>query len=87
MRGIECGIKLKWFDVRDFKHRDYEYYERIENGDLNLVVPDKFVAFSGPSSSQRDPEGVRNNIINLHKDNINLIREVFLKIFFLFLIC
>lgn len=51
LRGIEYAIKLKWFNVRDFKYRDYEYYERIENGDLNLVVPDKFVAFSGPSSS------------------------------------
>lgn len=37
--------------MRDFKLRDYEYYERVENGDLNVIIPEKFVAFSGPASS------------------------------------
>ncbi len=58
LRGLEYGIKLKWFDVRNFNLRDYEYYERVENGDLNVIVPEKFIAFSGPSSTPRDPDGV-----------------------------
>ena len=28
--------------------KEYEYYERVENGDLNWIIPGKFVAFMGP---------------------------------------
>jgi len=59
VRGLEYAIKLKWFDVRNFNLRDYEFFERVENGDLNIIVPGKFVAFSGPSSTARDAEGFR----------------------------
>ncbi|KAL4462058.1 hypothetical protein ABPG74_000903 [Tetrahymena malaccensis] len=59
LRGLEYAIKLKWFNVRDFKLRDYEYYERVENGDLNVIIPEKFIAFSGPSPTQRDADGYR----------------------------
>lgn len=33
-------------------------YERVENGDLNWIVPDKFIAFSTPSDSHTDKYGV-----------------------------
>jgi cell division cycle 14 len=59
LRGLEYAIKLKWFDVKSFNLRDYEYYERVENGDLNVILPEKFIAFSGPSPTQRDPDGYR----------------------------
>ena len=55
---MEYAIKLKWFDVRNFNLKDYEYYERVENGDLNIIIPEKFVAFSGPSPTLRDADGV-----------------------------
>jgi cell division cycle 14 len=51
LRGLEYAIQLKWFDVHNFNLRDYEYYERVENGDLNMIIPEKFIAFSGPSPS------------------------------------
>ncbi len=51
LRGLEYAIKLNWFDVKNFNLRDYEFYERVENGDLNVIIPEKFVAFSGPSNS------------------------------------
>ena len=63
LRGLEYGIKLKWFDVRKFNLRDYEFYERVENGDLNWIVPGKFLAFSCPSPTQRDSDGVLINFI------------------------
>ena len=56
--GLEYAIKLKWFDVRNFNLRDYEFYERVENGDLNWIIPNKFIAFSGPSNTPRDSDGV-----------------------------
>lgn len=59
LRGLEYAIKLKWFDLRTFNNRDFEFYERIENGDMNWIVPNKFIAFSGPSATQRDPDGYR----------------------------
>jgi len=59
LRGLEYAIKLKWFDIKTFNLRDYEFYEKVENGDLNWVVPGKFVGFSGPSSVQRDADGYR----------------------------
>lgn len=58
LRGLEYAIKLKWFDVRNFNLRDYEFYERVENGDLNWTIPDKFVSFSGPSPTAKDADGV-----------------------------
>jgi cell division cycle 14 len=37
--------------------REYEHYERVENGDLNWIIPNKFVAFMGPVD--RRAEGQR----------------------------
>ena len=59
MRGLEYAIKLKWFDVKTFNLREYEFYEKVENGDLNWIIPGKFIAFSGPANSQRDGQGVK----------------------------
>jgi len=59
LRGLEYGIKLKFFDVKNFNLRDYEFYEKVEIGDLNWIIPGKFVAFSGPSDKPRDAEGYR----------------------------
>jgi len=59
LRGLEYAMKLKWFDVKTFNLRDYEFYEKVENGDLNWVVPGKFIGFSGPSSVSRDPDGYK----------------------------
>ncbi len=59
LRGLEYAIKLKWFDVRNFDLTSYQFYERVENGDINCIVPQKFYAFSGPSSTTRDADGMR----------------------------
>ena len=59
LRGLEYAIKLRWFDLRSFNLLDYEYYEKVENGDLNWIIPGKFVAFSGPASQSPDPDGYR----------------------------
>jgi len=44
--------------------RDYEFYERVENGDLNWIIPNKFIAFSGPSNTPRDADGVLTYLLN-----------------------
>merc|ERR1719193_1669519 len=35
----------------------YEYYSRVECGDFNIMVPGKFIAFAGPSSTNIDVDG------------------------------
>lgn len=38
----------RFFDFRTFDIDEYEHHEKIQNGDSNWLVPDKFIAFSGP---------------------------------------
>ena len=47
-QGIEHAIRLGWYSFKDFDDREYEYYEKVENGDLNWIIPNKFIAFMGP---------------------------------------
>lgn len=48
LQGLEWAVKLGWYDFKTFNVKHYEYYERVENGDLNWIIPNKFVAFMGP---------------------------------------
>lgn len=41
-------MSLGWYNFREFDNKEYEYYEKVENGDLNWVLPGKFIAFMGP---------------------------------------
>ena len=52
--------------MKTFNLRDYEFYERVENGDLNWIIPNKFIAFSGPSNTPRDEDGVINIFFNFY---------------------
>jgi cell division cycle 14 len=51
-------MKLGWYNPKTFKVKDYEEYERVDNGDLNWIIPGKFIAFSSPSSKPYDSDGV-----------------------------
>jgi len=59
LRGLEYGIKLGWYDPASFKVKEYEEFERVDNGDMNWIIPGKFLAFSSPSSQPYDSEGYR----------------------------
>jgi cell division cycle 14 len=37
-----------WYNFREFDNKEYEYYEKPDNGDLNFIIPGKFIAFMGP---------------------------------------
>ena len=43
LRGLQYAILLGWFDIKKFDITEYEHYEQIENGDLNWVIPGKFL--------------------------------------------
>ena len=50
LKGLEYAIKLGWFDLKTFNVDEYEHFEYVEHGDLNWILPGKFVAFCTPSS-------------------------------------
>ncbi|GIX90428.1 dual specificity protein phosphatase CDC14A [Caerostris extrusa] len=39
--------------MHTFDVEEYEHYEKVENGDLNWVVPNKFLAFCGPHAKSK----------------------------------
>ena len=41
-------MKLGWYQFKTFVVKQYEHYERVENGDMNWIIPKKFAAFMGP---------------------------------------
>lgn len=57
IQGLEYAIKIGWFEWERFDVNAYEYYERVEHGDLNWIIPDKFLAFAGPSATPIDCDG------------------------------
>lgn len=58
LRGLEYAMKLGWFDFKKFNVTEYDHYEKVENGDLNWIIPNKFIAFSSPSDKKKDENGV-----------------------------
>ena len=56
---MEYALKLGWYQPTAFKVQEYDYYEKVDNGDMNWIIPNKFIAFSSPSSSQYDKDGYR----------------------------
>jgi cell division cycle 14 len=48
LKGLEFALNLGWYKFREFDNKEYEYYEKVENGDLNWIIPNKFIAFMGP---------------------------------------
>lgn len=40
---------LGFFNFRDFNPNEYDKYDKLQNGDLNWLLPRKFLAFIGPT--------------------------------------
>jgi len=51
LTGLEKAVSFGWYDKDTFNPDEYEHYERVENGDFNWIVPNKFLAFSGPTQT------------------------------------
>ena len=52
-------MKLGWYNPSTFKVKEYEEFERVDNGDMNWIIPNKFLAFSSPSAQPYDADGYR----------------------------
>jgi len=55
LQAIYKAFKFSFFDFETFDPEEYEYFECVENGDLNVMVPEKFIAFSGPHRTKEGP--------------------------------
>ena len=58
LRGMETALKNKLFAPTLFDLKSYEFYEKIQNGDMNWIIPDKLLAFSTPNQNKKTNEGV-----------------------------
>ncbi len=45
---------INWHKGEVFDADAYEHYEQVENGDLNWIVPGKFLAFAGPYGERKN---------------------------------
>ncbi|KAH7291860.1 hypothetical protein KP509_29G038800 [Ceratopteris richardii] len=59
IRALSKGKRIGWIDLHTFNVKEYEYFEQVENGDLTWIVPNKIVAFSGPSARRIELCGYR----------------------------
>lgn len=57
LQAIFKAYHLGFFNFEDFDFEEYEHYERVENGDLNWIVPQKFLAFCGPHALTKIENG------------------------------
>ncbi|XP_046682260.1 dual specificity protein phosphatase CDC14A-like isoform X2 [Homalodisca vitripennis] len=57
LQAIYKAHELGFFNFSDFDVEEYEHYEKVEHGDLNWIVPQKFIAFCGPHGKSRIENG------------------------------
>ncbi|CAN9502971.1 unnamed protein product [Ophioblennius macclurei] len=57
LQGVRKAVQHGFLDFENFSVEDYEHYERVENGDMNWIVPGKILAFSSPHSHSKIENG------------------------------
>ncbi|XP_043285774.1 dual specificity protein phosphatase CDC14A-like [Venturia canescens] len=50
LNAIHKAAAFGFFNFDDFDLAEYEKYERMRYGDINWMIPQKFLAFTGPST-------------------------------------
>jgi cell division cycle 14 len=57
LKGLYKARECRFFDFATFNVDEYEYFEKVENGDLNWNVEGKFLAFAGPHATREIAPG------------------------------
>ncbi|XP_073699726.1 dual specificity protein phosphatase CDC14AB [Garra rufa] len=57
LQGVRKALQHGFLNFEAFDVNEYEHYERVENGDLNWIVPGKLLAFSGPHPKSKIENG------------------------------
>ncbi|KAJ3258719.1 Dual specificity protein phosphatase cdc14a [Boothiomyces macroporosus] len=53
LRGLNRAMQLGLFDLQTFDLEEYEFYEKVENGDYNWIT-NKFVALAAPKDDLQE---------------------------------
>ncbi|KAJ3322215.1 Dual specificity protein phosphatase cdc14a [Boothiomyces sp. JEL0866] len=53
LRGLSRAMQLGLFDLQTFDLEEYEFYEKVENGDYNWIT-NKFVALAAPKDDLQE---------------------------------
>lgn len=75
--GIEYATLIGWFNWTKFSSKQYFFNEKLENGDLNWVIPNKMLAFSSPYDDSVDPQGFK---LKTPKEYIPIFRQLGVKV-------
>jgi protein-tyrosine phosphatase len=54
LRSLQRAKAENLLNFASFDVHEYQYYERVENGDLNWIIPGKMLAFKTPEDHVRD---------------------------------
>ncbi|CAM9444290.1 unnamed protein product [Ectocarpus sp. 12 AP-2014] len=73
-RALSRAASLGHFDLGTFNADQYAFYDKIENGDLNWIIPGKFAAFSGPLTTRREVEPGKRTL--LAEDYVPIFRKL-----------
>ncbi|KAM3865915.1 dual specificity protein phosphatase CDC14AB-like [Diretmus argenteus] len=57
LQGIRKALQYGFLEFESFDVEEYEHYERVENGDMNWIIPGKILAFSGPHPRSKIDNG------------------------------
>ncbi|XP_043837157.1 dual specificity protein phosphatase CDC14B-like [Dromiciops gliroides] len=57
LMGLHKAVQYGFLNFEEFDLDDYEHYEKVENGDLNWIIPGRFIAFCGPHPRRRLESG------------------------------
>jgi cell division cycle 14 len=49
LRGLEKAISYSWYNYLKFDYKVYEANHKLDNGDMNWVIPNKILALSSPT--------------------------------------
>ena len=49
LEALEFASKKGWYDYKKFDSTGYLHYNNFNNGDINWIIPDFMLAFSGPA--------------------------------------
>lgn len=53
-KGLEKAQKLNWINLEEFNHEEYAYYEQVEHGDWNWIIPGRLLSFASPTQEYTD---------------------------------
>ena len=48
VKGLIRAMTMGYYNPKTFSIREYDFYEKVENGDMTWIIPERIIAFAGP---------------------------------------